>query len=292
MMRMPSDPAISGTDVRNIFMNKSDDKTGLVLLAVVMVVGGVLFSQPWPLQYHHDLINRLGEALIIASILGFSVDLYSKNRLLHEVSRDVFVHIFGHALPEKLRDRINQLVRIDLVRTDCEIRYTITPLEAGRVQLTCEHAWNLDNYSSVSLDHKSIVALEKRDKPVLIEFRCDTPDAKASFCYTKEPAQNFGDVEIDDGIEELRATKTIAIQPRTAGVKYRVSSKCTYEFPENGTEVFSFGGPTIEATIIVNPAAGFSVSVVPETENTANRWYYRKAFLSGEHLRVRWYRSG
>ena len=50
--------------------------------------------------------HSLGDALIIASVLAFTVDFYLKERVLREVSSDVSKYLVGYRLPEEVQNRI------------------------------------------------------------------------------------------------------------------------------------------------------------------------------------------
>ena len=55
--------------------------------------------------------HSLADALVIAAILDFTVDVYLKDRVLREVSSDVFRYLVGYRLPEEMQDRITSLLQ-------------------------------------------------------------------------------------------------------------------------------------------------------------------------------------
>jgi hypothetical protein len=255
-----SDPLLSrgGTLLATVDMRgRVQVQTLWLSLAGLFAAGLLLFFQPWAHWWppHVELVERFGEALIIASILGATVDLYAKRHLLNEMSRDVFVHIFGHALPVELRARIDKMVRIDLVRRDFRVHYRLCALEGERVRLEVSFDYKLINLSHGPIEHIPRLFLEKQDNPSVIEFRCDCEEDEASrFCHAAGLGVTVGDKTGEPGVLQATA-KSIKVRP---GISYPISARYTVEFPEDGTDIFCFAYPTMEVIVTVDECpAGF-----------------------------------
>jgi hypothetical protein len=74
---------------------------GLLVLASALDLGEVL----------HEIVVSLGGALVIAGVLGCTVDLWLKHQLL----RDAFQATFGYLLPAELRDELTWIYEQDLL---------------------------------------------------------------------------------------------------------------------------------------------------------------------------------
>ena len=220
--------------------------------SIALAFGLLFFFQPWSHWWPGssiELVHGLGEAVIIAAVLAFTVDGYTKRHLINEIARDVFVHIFGHALPIELRGRINQMVRIDLIFRDFRIHYRLTPLAEKMVRVEVSQEYQIENLSGHTLPHQLCLFLEKQDSPEFLEFRCDPiDDMESRFCYSQNKRVEVSDKPDEPGVLQARAKK-ILLKPN---VRYPIIARYTLRLPEDSSDICCFGQPTIGVSITID----------------------------------------
>lgn len=86
----------------------------LVLPALVRLPGGL-----------RDVIPALGTALLVAAILGATVDAFLKQRLL----QDAFVALFDYLLPETLRGELGWISEQEFLFERYDFTLTLTPID-------------------------------------------------------------------------------------------------------------------------------------------------------------------
>src|ERR1044071_2882194 len=102
------------------------------LLAVMMIVGLILAvgsvatlhsysSAPSVLIALFGLLERLGDALVIAAIVGGVIEQTIRKKDLPEQARNFFIDYFGRLLPKELQRRLRSYLEISLVRTSWDI---------------------------------------------------------------------------------------------------------------------------------------------------------------------------
>jgi hypothetical protein len=86
----------------------------------------------------------------------------------------------------------------------------------------------------------------------------------------------------------------ISVKPAgKSGLTYPFSGHFRLRTPNNHSDTFSFGQPSIGVTIVASCPPGYSFSIEPEPEmiSTDNMWQFRnRAFLRSEHVVVRWFK--
>jgi len=73
-----------------------------------------------------DLSQELGKALIIASILSATVDIFLKKRLASEITRDAFKAAMGYVFPEEIRDEVRWFYGFPLLASRRAHHFTLT----------------------------------------------------------------------------------------------------------------------------------------------------------------------
>jgi len=125
---------------------------GLLLLGVFL--NWLHFAEP--LQPGHEetlqqtvqnILHGLGEAFVIAAILGVVVDQGAKTTLVEEVIKNVSGHIIGQYLPTELRDPILAMLENRVVRKDWKIRYEVEEVtsHAEYLKLTTISTYMMEN---------------------------------------------------------------------------------------------------------------------------------------------------
>lgn len=258
---------------------------------IALIVLGVLLVY----AFDSEFAKLTGHALVIAGILALTVDRFIKERFLKEVSWDVSKYLIGYNLPPEIQDKIRDLMRTEVVRRNFELRYRLTspaqPSIPPKLKLEIEFSFELENVTSRTQVYQQHVAFEKHDKPSLVELRCDSTDAKAVYCWQESTLLEEKDDE--PGVLEAFGKK-IKIPPHNCeqGKTYKIGGKYFFVVPEDYSDLFSFFSPTINVTAIAVDVPQDLEFVAPLGDvSTTRRWEYRRVFLPGEHIHVRWFRK-
>ncbi len=126
---------------------------GSLGVALVAVAGAVVPPRPWS-----DLMLALGTALVIAAILGASVDPWFKRALL----RDSFQAVFGHMLPAELRDELGWVYGQKVLCKRYDLRFVLIPTDDPDL-LTARVAISRDmhNVSNEKVEPRLLFAMDE-----------------------------------------------------------------------------------------------------------------------------------
>src|SRR5215467_13143506 len=96
-------------------------------LLSIFILGAFMSSLP-------GLSGHVGEALMVSAVSAATVDLYLKRKLTHEFAGDIAKYLIGYTLPTEIRDRINSLMRTDLIRRNYVLSLRLLPLGTGSAE--------------------------------------------------------------------------------------------------------------------------------------------------------------
>lgn len=118
-----------------------------LIVAISFLLIGPYLENYIPVSWR-GYTSKIGEALLIGSIVSFTVDRFLKADLLAEIARDVLRFTVGYDLPERIKEEVKYLLRLPFVRRNFEMKLTITPHqgdpECVKVKmLTCFEVENL-----------------------------------------------------------------------------------------------------------------------------------------------------
>lgn len=127
--------------------------------------------------------HSFGDALIIASVLAFTVDFYLKERVLREVSSDVSKYLVGYRLPEEVQNRIRSLLQTRWIRRNCSVRLRLTEIAAkpGYVRIEMVISKDLENITTGEESFQDKYVHEKHLPETILEMRCDSADLGAQY---------------------------------------------------------------------------------------------------------------
>jgi hypothetical protein len=237
------------------------------------------------------LTHSLADALVIAAVLAFTVDIYLKDRVLREVSSDVSKYLVGYRLPEEVQNRIRSLLQTRWIERNCRIhlRLTEVPNTPGRVKVEITVSRDVENITTEEESFQDKFEYERHLPQRLLEMRCDSADTKAQ--YQLNPDGLVREKADEPGVMQALA-RVVRVPPvhESAGRYYQFRVRYEAEYPENYSDIVAFGRPTIGAIFEVECPAAFRVTVPPADISAPNRWEFRRLFLTGEHIRYRWER--
>jgi len=164
----------------------------LLVLAVFglgLITAAHYFPVLWVLR--RSLTVSVGEALIVASVLGLTVDRYIKQYLIRKASKDVSKYLVGYNLPEEIKARIQALMGTALIRRNWQIAYTLDPLPlTDEVIIDVRYTFELENVSNTVQYYEQGFQAEKHLNPLMLEMRCDDPVNK--FRLVAESGKSLG----------------------------------------------------------------------------------------------------
>jgi hypothetical protein len=96
------------------------------------------------------ILNGIGEALVVAAVLAFSVDSYLKTRLTEEVSNKVIdrtsTYLMSFELPRAIQDDVDHLCRLPLMYVNYTLDYMFEETgPAGFLRLTTTQSFEVVN---------------------------------------------------------------------------------------------------------------------------------------------------
>ena len=136
------------------------------VLAFAFVVGIILVVIPPIYKDYHpqlslalkalfDFIERLGDAVLIAVVIGGVVERIIGKKEFRDHLLESSVDIFGRMLPKELREGIKSYLEISIIRTRWDIVYEIEewPGQAGYLKLDTKLEYDMQNRSEESADY-------------------------------------------------------------------------------------------------------------------------------------------
>jgi hypothetical protein len=228
----------------------------------------------------------VGEALIVAAILGITVDRYAKDFLVRKASTDLFKYLVGYKLPEALQNRLRDLMGTSLIRERYQATFKLIPQPQGEVLIDVRYQFDLKNISLTNKAYTPKVQLEKHDHPKIFELRCDEKDR--NFQKLADSDGTIG-AEMSDVPGVIEAVgENIDLVP---GKVYLISGHYQLRTPSNHSDTLSFLNPTVDVTVRVECPDEFQFVIEGAEVTAPNMWQFGgHAFLPSEHVRIRWFR--
>jgi hypothetical protein len=259
---------------------------GLVLLA-----GAALHYYP-----HHwwlgDLITRgLSEAVMIAALLGATVDKLAKKELMRELSVDLYFHYTGRSLPSQIKEYIKDaLVKTALVATEHELRYSFELRTDGRLDVTIAMRRRIENFSpqKATIQHHTAVFLS--EEPEYLEYSCEVDDStKKSFSWPGENNRNAR-IVTERGARVFEAKDTILAPYGEPGSAATIRRRTKHVFRTEDTDINAHGIPTLGTTIIVDAKPEWlEFSVDQDATQLGSKWMLDDVLWARSFRRVRWF---
>jgi len=244
------------------------------------------------------VIMYAADSVIVASILLFLVELGSMSRIIQRVGDDLTAKLVGKGLPKALQGQINEIVKTSLVRENFKKSYTIHEASSGFLDIDIEITYELRNYSDGPIKYAPSTSEEIFYKPEFqyLEYRLP---GENGFSFTHENLQSYVQTIEETQVKsvEIPKEKKLTILPLSENKNYVCYVRCQYkvQMPEEYSDIQSFAGPTINATVELRekpPWLRFT-SLGPDIEHIPNSttWVFNRPFIQGQHVRVWWFRE-
>jgi hypothetical protein len=240
------------------------------------------------------VLEKLGEALIIAVILALFVDEAVKHTLMQEVARDVIDFWIGFTQPPAVKEQIQYILRLPFIRLDFTTRYVMKYVSTGephpliRVEsFTSYKVVNLTNSPKVftfrSSIEKSAAWSGKRNHLKKMEA--------AAVGFALE-----GKLLDDKTLETecyLVAEIPITVPEEAAGSVEFKTERVAYYSHEHTIVLDILEPPCIGIKVIVEAPPDFVIFVSFGTYgkvegDKVRTWYHPGVHLPGSHFRISW----
>ena len=127
--------------------------TGFLIIGLGLIV--VPHWGQWTWDY--GISSEIGVALVIASILGFTIDRWMKA----ELRTDVFQASLGYVLQPEFRDEVSRIIGYKLICERHDLLVKIEKVSADTVKLTSSVERTIRNKSSYSEEIGNYVAVDE-----------------------------------------------------------------------------------------------------------------------------------
>jgi hypothetical protein len=92
------------------------------LAAIGVLLNGLAFQVPW--NWLEQIVREFGSALIVAAVIGGTVDIFFKK----EFARDAFVAAFRYVLPTELKEEVLRVISYKFLCTESRMIVQIEPI--------------------------------------------------------------------------------------------------------------------------------------------------------------------
>ncbi len=233
----------------------------------------------------------IGEALIIAGVLGLTVDSYIKEHLLEQASQDIAKYLYGYRLPTELQSTIKDLMCTKRITRDFHLHYELSLIgqEPGKVLVETTLTYQAQNIGNTKLPYVQPFYQQKYFSPCFLELRCDSSDKEGNFYFgSKELSEQ---VKSQEGKSEIRVeTPLIKLLPHDSlsKSKYQFKAKWNLVCPEDYSDFFVLDeSPTVGVLITAEYPDEFEFDG-PTSATQVNRWEYERVFFAQEQITVHW----
>jgi len=295
------------------FMNNKEVSMKLwQVLVAAFVLGMILVAVPPAYKHYHpqlslplvalfDFIERLGDAVLIAVVIGGGIERIIRKKEFRDYALDSFVSYFGRMLPPQLREGIRSYLEISIIRTRWDIVYDIEewPAKPGYLKLDTKIEYDMQNRSEAPADYDFVYEVEDSLCPGI---------AETAITYIRLDKNVYdSEQQLADLVKSKNGQKVVhqsigKLQP------YNAFKQPTYTFHAQSTECFekyfvsplSASYPTVKTEFTVwYDKTKFNVlfevthgdapppQSVSNNSKTGERWAITKPILPGQGFVIR-----
>jgi hypothetical protein len=259
-----------------------------VEVILLIAVGVILIAFGHTQPAHRAWIETIGEALIVAGVLGGTVDPYLKRKLSSELFGTALRSIFGNRLPKAIQDEIRRIASCSIVRESFEAEYRFHDRNDidGTIQLTVRVAFVARNIGEERV--KFMHRLWAADAEAGRILRMKSTGGEIEYAYDGNDLQ-LRPMEGGWGCEQPVML--------AAGTSATFKGDTQRTLPLHWEDTFYFSQPTVGATVRVVNLASLSVDVIsrhpdggPVRVDSAGEADMGKvAFLPNMSFAIKWY---
>lgn len=263
--------------------------------AVYAVAFGFLSGHP----VGRDIMAAFGDALLVASVLSFTVDRYVKLRLASEVARDVLSYAVGFEVPKEIQQAMKNMIQMPFVRRNFKMLVKLEALGADGQYVTVitKVSYSVENLAGRTRQYDFLSRIETSRYP--LKGRSDIRslgvtklgDKNAEFSYRGSALES----KLDRGQTFVQFKQPVLI-PGKPQVNPEFWTERSTVMKSSDTYLLDFLEPTIGVTIEADAPDDFDVTfLAPDGRhieefppNRPTSWYDGGVYLPGQHLRIAW----
>lgn len=253
------------------------------MFAALLIATGIAMIRYWP---DNHVISTAADAFLIAGLLALGVDPLIKRDLLTEASRGIFVHLLGFEHHPQVKDKLKQIVfETKLIRTRLSNTVTVEPRDDSFF-ITVDYDTEIINPTNTAVPFEPFIEWEAAHRPTVPRMTFVATDGSEEWTET-----NVHLHESEPGVLAAKPRK-VDIKPYTSGgISYHVSGTYTF-LTKHGYMLQYMGLPTLAVVFRVNIPEDYEVSASKGVAHVGNYWEYSGIRMIGEHISVRWRKSG
>lgn len=262
----------------------------------VLVILGIAAQIVWHWFPRH-IIEAIGEALIIAGLLGLTFELFATRWLIERVALDVAGRLAGAALPSELQMLVRDVVGTHIVREDYIKSYRFSePDDHGYVFIDVTMKFIAKNYSSRTEPYSPSIQEETFYSPEFkyIEYGITGEDSRV---LTEDQILTMTKVDTATQVKTFIAP-AVDLVPISTDNKAQCSVMLKYRMKmrEEYSDVTNFGGATLGATIELDEIPETLTFVSGGDDKVRHTpesriWHFQRPFITGQHIRAWWFRK-
>lgn len=213
--------------------------TILGAILIILTEAGLLDQGLSAINVSHDLVAPadrvafgLGEALVIAGVLGFTVDRMMKESVMREVAP----YFFTYQLPNEATSLVRWARGISLLRENTLITYTFLPHEDDNcVEVRTEIEYELENYADEPDTHH-----------VRIGFTGGGTSSHEEILFVSATGTDIspGNINKNDFDPGEEFDKDVKVSPNKGDVRNHIVLKTREIFPHDHADVLFIREPT------------------------------------------------
>lgn len=263
-------------------------KLWLVLSALgALGVGLLIFPSAAALpRFWHDLALAIGTALLVAALLGASVDQWLKQRL----AREAFNAVFGYMLPAELKDELMWIYEQELVCESFALRLTLKRTDdADLVIVHSEWEREFRNVTTHKVKAPLVVAVDEW-------FHQGRPSRVISVRCTKngETHSQTKAMPSSDCIVARELTTEISIKPKACATVIAEAEETKHVSDAWFLNlIYAAANPrvTVDAPegIVYSVMYGFNRHAGSVQQKGRQTWELPGTLLPGQVIQVRWW---
>jgi hypothetical protein len=277
---------------------------GLLLASLVLLADNYVDALPLVGPRVNQLLNsilggplreKFGDAFLIAAVLAAIVDRYLKLHLLKEVQRDALSFAAGHMLPDSIKYRIADLIKVPYARKNFEMRLELVSISAGEVKLILYTSYDVVNFTNQRQDYEVQSSIEKGYGPLLRDAQLEDVAVSGSATFHRSGTQLLpGHRDVNDRDDDyLRFTRRVKLGPINTPL-LRVETRRSIIYPESWFYVLDILELTLGIKIATERATEFNWRVHfgerPQsgTRTAPGLWTHSGVHLPGQFVRIAW----
>lgn len=245
---------------------------------LALAFGGVGLMSVWSSGIAHSI----GEALLVSAVLGFTIDRWFKQELVH----DVFQAAVGAILRPELREEVNWIVGFKWLAIKCKLHLKIEDMGGGIVKVTSTSERVVENISSHPEKTRAAIATDEwgvKDRVSQILQCALVKDGESPRQHT---GVKQGEWSISAATEEVSVDRGKSVTLYYKVVEYKhINDECrmAFQIPTKNPEI------EVEISETLEFSSGFSHRAEVIEQPLANRVTLNGTFLPSQSMGARWW---